>query len=176
MGKASSSEWCQMLSESQKAEREARLRLMSKSLIDGWTPTDIIRATVEEFKITERQAWRDLKTIRARWVKAGEEDRLVNLHKAVLRRNDLYRRALAGQDILEALKIEQDLSKLLGLYPPRGQALQHTSSEGGPIKIVSIEAIQPATEARKEQSPAPGTEAAPPAVISIEAVEPLDMA
>jgi hypothetical protein len=131
-----------MLSESQKAEREERLRLMSKSLIEGRTPTDIVRRAVEQFKITERQAWRDLKTIKARWKKDGKEHRLVNLHKAILRRNDLYRRCLADNDLRSALKVEQDIARLLSLY--RAEEIKHPGGgPGGNIPVLSIEAIKP---------------------------------
>jgi hypothetical protein len=104
-----------------------------------------------------------------------EKSQLVNLHKAVLRRNDLYRRALLDNDIGTALKVEQVLAKLLSLYPTEEQTIKHTGAGSGLIQIVSIEAIQPASKVGKDDPPAACAEATSPAVISVEAVEPPDM-
>jgi hypothetical protein len=104
-----------------KAEYVERLRLLENSLLEGMNTTAIIRAAAKQFGITERQAWKDLRTIRRRWAKAKEnakeeEERRSRLHRAELRHNVLYQQALRDNDIATALRIDDSIAWMFGLF------------------------------------------------------------
>jgi hypothetical protein len=146
-----------MLSEAQKAEVETRLRLVENSLIEGKHEGDIVRVGSAQWSISDRQVKRYIATVKARWRQAGQADekqRLINLHRAVIQRNDLYRRCLVASDHGNALRALDSRDKLLSLFPTEEQHHTHTGMAAS-IEIVTIEVKEVARHDDPIQLPSP---------------------
>jgi hypothetical protein len=136
---------------------EERLRLLENSLLEGMNVTAVIRAAAKQFGISERQGWKDYRTIRRRWAKAPktreeEEERRFRLARAEMRRNDLYRRALATGDIATALRVEDSMAKLFGLFPAENVEVKHS----GDVPILEIYDVWPELPQEGEHMPPNG--------------------
>jgi hypothetical protein len=143
-------------------EREAHLRVMEKSLLEGVPSAEIVAAVAKKYQISERQAFYDLAEIHKRWEAAGKEiaghkHAQCSLMRALLRREYIYRLALQQGDLKNALAAESDRCVLAGLYPAKRTEV--TGPAGGPIQFTELtdaelEAIVRA-DASGDRTPAP---------------------
>jgi hypothetical protein len=118
-------------------QREDHLRLMEKSLADGNERAEVVRAAATKFGVSKQQARADLRGILTRWQAVSEEHRQRKqaeccLARAMLRRNRIFKTALASGDLRIALETEKDICQLAGLYPAACQEI--SSPDGQPIQ------------------------------------------
>ena len=79
-------------------------------------------ACVEKLGLTDDQAGEAIEHARAKIVDAAEVDRDKARGESITRLNDLYRRALAVQDVKAALAAQKELNKIQGIVIPRRKA------------------------------------------------------
>ena len=101
------------------AKRAADLVLLEQALIDGVLISQAVAVYAKTIGISTRQGWADYQMIKAAWAREAlsirnDPDR--GLGQAILRRDQMYRACMKNQDLEQALKVEQDRSKLLDLY------------------------------------------------------------
>jgi hypothetical protein len=142
-----------------RAEYEERLQFLEAALMEGMNTTAIIREVAKRFGVSEAQGWRDYRALRRRWAaapktKKEERERRIRLHLAELRRNDLYRRALQGQDVRTALRIQDNLDKLFGLFPqPEPKRKAKSSEPAGETKMITFVDHLETREDERQKSP-----------------------
>jgi hypothetical protein len=110
-------------------ERERQLRTMEEALLDGFTDAEVVDAATKRWGLARSTVYEDLKIVRQRWEERNAVGRAANLDQAIARRERLYGKSMkvankeavdegtALSAIRTALTIEQDKSKLQGLYP-----------------------------------------------------------
>ncbi len=107
---------------SRRQQREGRLRVMEKALIEGVQPEELLQLAPAQFGISPRQARSDLNEVLAR-LRAQGERILLGQHDpqsvalAVRRRERIYHEAVQHGDRRIALEAEKDRCRLLGIYP-----------------------------------------------------------
>lgn len=101
-------------------ERLKHISALEKAIAEGRTPTEAVHAVARTFELTRSSVWRDYGIIKRRWAKRAEEERRrpeCQFGHALVRRDQMYRMAIANVDVGAALAIEKDRCALLGLYP-----------------------------------------------------------
>lgn len=94
--------------------------------MSGLPPADVRTACVEKLGVDDADADGVIAAARQRITIAADYDRDAEVGKAVTRLNDIYARAIRGQDMRTALAAQRELNRLLGLYQP---AADPTESE-----------------------------------------------
>jgi hypothetical protein len=152
-----------------KEEYETRLRAIEASLIEGMRHADLAAAAATKFGVSTQQIKLDIKKVMSRWKKAGtylQKSPAANLAQAILRRQEVFRRALTNNDLPTALRAEQDSAKLLDLYPEEKHQHQHSGPGGAAIPITSIEIVEskrPEEPGEKSDAPDPSGDGGSPA-------------
>lgn len=141
-------------------DRETRLRLMEKALVDGIDPDDLQAAAPPQFGVTPRQARLDLRRVLARLAALGEQVRRheqdnIALALSVKRRQRIVREAIRNEDRRMTLEAEKDLCKLLGIYPQERTDL--ADAMGGQELDAAIESELATLAARTQTADAPAS-------------------
>src|SRR5262245_37560403 len=101
-------------------EREQQQAEIEKALLNGVSIARIVADTVKQFGVCKQTVYNDIKDIKRRWADGTSEQRqelAAEFQRSVLRREMLFNKALQKDDDAQALRVEQDRCKLLGLYP-----------------------------------------------------------
>ncbi len=122
----------------------ANLAVMERALLSAMPATELARQSAEEYKVSVRQAWKDIAEIYARWDAAGSDLKSrrhvqLSLMRACLRREMLFETAVDDKDLGSALAIERDRCQLLRLYPAQKMRVKHSGKIKGdqaPAKII----------------------------------------
>jgi hypothetical protein len=96
-------------------DHERHLCEMERLLLDGRAECEVVLHAVESWGVSAADAQRDVALIKQRWAERGR-DGDAELGKAITRREQLYERAVDREDDKQALRVEQDRCRLIGLY------------------------------------------------------------
>lgn len=117
---------------STRADMVTRINMVASMLLSGKRRADIVQYSSEKWGVTDRQV-SDYITAATELIRADanrSREELFDEH--VARRREVYRRAIARNDLRSALAAAQDEAKLLGLYPGERHTIDarvHTSQD-----------------------------------------------
>ena|GEM_PF-1625990 len=143
---------------SRRQQREGRLRVMEKALVEGVQPEELLQLAPAQFGISPRQARNDLNEVLAR-LRAQGERILLGQHDpqsvalAVRRRERIYHEAVQHGDRRIALEAEKDRCRLLGIYPSDRNWQEHELDDATLDRTIEAEL---ARLARGSQAPPAG--------------------
>lgn len=110
-----------------KAEHEARVTEVYGFLIRGASRAMILRHAAEKWGLKTRQTETYIGLARERFARLAETVRDEEFGRALEQLNDLYQKSLTGKDYSNCLKVRQELSEHLGLYPEKGRKSDTTT-------------------------------------------------
>ncbi len=109
-----------------KVEHETRVTEVYRFLIQGATRPMILRHAAEKWGLKTRQTEAYIALARERFARLAETVRDEEFGRALEQLNDLYQKSLTGKDYANCLRVRQELSEHLGLYPEKGRKIDTT--------------------------------------------------
>lgn len=118
------------------AEVDRRVTTVFGLIVAGCTRAEIIRYSAEKttWGVESRQIDAYIAQATVQLGEASKTSRAVELGKALARLNDLYAKSLRIQDYKACLAMQKEISELLALYAPKGEAAD--DGAGHPSRFV----------------------------------------
>ena len=122
-----------MAKKSTKAETKRRVKAISNLMINGAARADIVRYSADNWQVGERQAENYITEAYKgfRETSAFSVDDQVGI--AIDRLSRLYMYHLEAKQHRDALSVQKELNKLLGLYAPEKREL--STPDGKPLEV-----------------------------------------
>lgn len=105
--------------------------------VSGLSPTDLKNAALAKIGVPADALEETMAEVHRRIILAGDASRAVERGKAVVRFEDIYRRALQGQDNRTALRAQAELVKLLRLDAP-AETPAHTTDDESSLELAAV--------------------------------------
>lgn len=101
-----------------------RLMRIEQMMIDGFRASEITEMVASEYQMSRRHAERLLERVKARWRDAQIDNPAAMKMKYVDRLEGLYRRCLEAGQFGTAVKIQDQINRLVGLYTTEAPSQQ----------------------------------------------------
>lgn len=130
-----------MAKKSTKAEVKRRIRAISKLLLNGASRADILQYAIELWSISEAMVDKYIAKANEGFKQSAAFNNDAEVGKAINRLNRLYMAHIENKDYREALAVQKELNKLLGLYAPEKKEI--TGADGGAIIWSQVMRVDP---------------------------------
>lgn len=141
-----------------KKSKHLRVVQVESMLIDGWRPSEITQALTKQWGITTRQIEKYIAQVKNQWARTVTEDSTEAKAKYIERLEKLYRLSVEDKQYGTAIKIQDVLNKMYGLY----EAKRETGDGPGVITISAntsqVKSLNPALSVVPEADTSDPTE------------------